>query len=482
MRDSTRFSPRSALVLLAGAALAGCAVGPNYVPPATPAAGAFAGSQGGPYSAAEPEGDFWRGFGDATLDQLVQDALLANHDLRLALGRIVEARASRREALFDLAPKVSATGGYTKQQLNSAQEGFPGGPFTTQYYDAGFDAAWELDLFGRVRRGVEARTAQAQAAEASLRDAQVSVIAEVARTYFDLRGAQARLAVARRNVQNQEDTLAQTRARFEAGRVTELDTSRAQAQLSTTLATIGPLEAAVASSIHRLSVLTGRPPTALDGLLVPPRELPALPQIAAVGDTAALLRRRPDIRTAERQLAAATALVGVAIGDLFPRVSFNGNFAYAATTPAQLGTGASQTFLIGPSISWAAFDLGRVRAQVQGSRARESQALTAYEQTVLRALEETEDALVTHARARDSLTHAQDAASASRTAAQLARTRYEGGLIDFLEVLDAERTQLAAEDSLAQSRTRTATSLVAVYKALGGAWEGAPLPRYTRAQ
>jgi multidrug efflux system outer membrane protein len=473
---------RSALTLMVGATLARCTVGPDYKQPATHLAGSFSGIPTGPYSAAEPEGEFWKGFGDPTLDQLVGDALIANHDLRLAVQRIVEARASRREALFDLAPTVTASGGYTKEQLNSAQEGFSGGPFTSQYYDAGFDATWELDLFGRVRRGVEARTAEAQAAQASLRDAQVSVVAEVARTYFELRGAQSRLEVAHRNVENQEETLGQTRARLEAGRVTELDTSRAQAQLSTTLATIGPLEAAVASSMHRLAVLTGREPTALDALLAPAQELPPLPKIAAVGDPAALLRRRPDIRVAERQLAASTAMVGVAMGDLFPRVTFNGNFAYAATTPAGLGTAASKSYLIGPGISWAALDLGRVRAQVQGSRARADQALTVYEQTVLRALEETEDALVTHARARDSLVHAEDAASASRTAAQLARTRYEGGLVDFLEVLDAERTQLATEDALAQSRIQTATSLVAVYKALGGAWEDAPLPRYTSAR
>lgn len=469
-----------ATVSLAGtAALAGCAVGPEYVQPQTPVARRFVEAEPGTYSDAPAQARFWTRFGDATLDQLIDQALAANHDLRLALGRLVEARASRRESLFDLAPQVTGTGGYTKERLVSAQEGFPGGPFYAQYYDAGFDASWELDLFGQVRRGVEARTAQLQGAEASLRDAQVLVTAEVARTYFDLRGQQARLDVARRNVKNQQETLQLTEARLEAGRVTELDTSRAQAQLSTTLATIGPLEADVASSIHRLSVLTGQQPDALDALLSPPRDLPPLPKITAVGDPAALLRRRPDIRVAERQLAASTALVGVAIGDLFPKVTFTGDFVYAATSPGGLGVSGNRSFLIGPGISWAAFDLGRVEAQVAGARARANQALVSYEQTVLNALEETEDALITHARARESLSYAEDAARASQTAAQIARTRYEGGLVDFLTVLDAERTELAAEDSLAQSRTQTATSLIAVYKALGGAWEGAPLPRYT---
>jgi multidrug efflux system outer membrane protein len=331
-----------------------------------------------------------------------------------------------------------------------------------------------------VRRNIEAQSAQVQGAEAGLRDAQVSVTAEVARTYFELRGEQARFAVTWRNVENQRATLQLTQARLEAGRSTELDTARAQAQLSATLSTIGPIEASIARSIHRLSVLTGREPTALRDLLAPPRELPELPQITAVGDPAELLRRRPDIRVAERQLAASTALVGVAVADYFPKVTFTGNFTYAAQTPAGLGTSASRGYLIGPGISWAAFDLGRVHARVAGSRARADASLATYEQTVLRALEETENALITHARTRDSLSDAAAAAAASQTAARIARTRYEGGLVDFLDVLDAERTQLADEDRLAQSRTDAATSLVAVYKALGGSWQGAPSPRYVR--
>jgi multidrug efflux system outer membrane protein len=302
----------------------------------------------------------------------------------------------------------------------------------------------------------------------------------VARTYFELRGAQTQLAVARRNVDNQRETAGLTQVRLDAGRGTELDTSRARSQLSTTLATIGPLEAQVARSIHRLAVLTGREPNALNDLLTPPRELPALPQITSVGDPAGLLRRRPDIRVAERSLAASTARVGVAIGDLFPKVTFTGNFSYAATEPGYLGQASTRGYVVGPAISWAAFDLGRVRAQIAGSRARADVALAGYEQTVLRALEETENALITHARTRDSLKDAQDAARESLTAARIARTRYEGGMVDFLEVLDAERTQLAAEDRLAQVRTDAATSLIAVYKALGGGWEMAPPPRYVR--
>jgi multidrug efflux system outer membrane protein len=468
------------VALAIAAVLAGCAVGPNYKRPDTPVAQQFAGAETSTYSTAQdPQVEFWKQFDDETLNQLVSDSLTANHDLRIALGHLVEARAARRESTFDLAPTVTAAGGHQNQLAPEAVYGFP---VTASYYDAGFDATWELDFFGRVRRNIEANTAQLQGAEASLHDAQVSVVAEVARTYFELRGQQTQLDVAQRNVINQTDTLKLTQARLEAGRGTELDTSRAQSQLSTTLSTIAPLQAAVARSIHRLGVLTGRDPNALTALLAPARDLPGLPQIAAVGDPASLLRRRPDIRGAERQLAASTALVGVAVADYFPKVTFTGNFTYSAAQPSNLGTSPSRGYVIGPGISWAAFDLGRVHAQVAQARARDDVALATYEKTVLGALEETENALVTHARARDSLTHVADAAAASATAARLARTRYEGGYVDFLEVLDSERTQLQAEDTLAQSRTTTATSLIAVYKALGGGWEQAPLPRYTRAQ
>ncbi len=465
--------------LLLSAALASCAVGPNYVQPDSKVAPQFEGARDGAFSTADAQAKFWTQFGDDTLNQLVDEALDANHDLRIALGRLVEARAIRREAEFGLAPTVTAAGGYTKERF-PAVDSPTGAPLAGHFYQAGFDAFWELDFFGRVRRGVEARHAEVAGAEASLRDAQVSVTAEVARTYFELRGAQTQLAVAQRNVDNQRETAGLTQVRLDAGRGTELDTSRARSQLSTTLATIGPLEAQVARSIHRLAVLTGREPNALNDLLAPPRELPELPQITAVGDPAGLLRRRPDIRVAERSLAASTARVGVAIGDLFPKVTFTGNFTYTATEPAYLGQASTRGYVIGPAISWAAFDLGRVRAQIAGSRARADVALAGYEQVVLRALQETEDALVTHARTRDSLKDATDAARESRTAARIARTRYEGGMVDFLEVLDAERTQLAAEDRLAQVRTDAATSLIAVYKALGGGWEMAPLPRYVR--
>ncbi len=481
---------KSIAVIALTAALSGCAVGPNYVRPATPVAKRFAGetaATGGAqaasrsiYSSSKTQIEFWKQFDDPVLDTMVGDALKANYDLRIALGRLVQARALRNESLYDLAPTVTTSGGYTKQRVPAVQDPF-GGPYHTKMYDAGFDAAWELDFFGGVRRGIEARNAQLEGEVANLHDVQVSVIAEVARNYFELRGEQAQLAVARANVKNQQQVLGLARAQLEAGSGTDLDVARAQAQLDTTLATIGPLEAAVSRSIHRLSVLTGRQPDALSGELSAPHALAPLPPIIPVGTPEELLRRRPDIRAAERNLAASTDLIGVAVSNLFPKVTFTGSFGFAAAEPAGFGTAASRSYMIGPGITWAAFNLGRVREQIAGARAGAVIALDQYRETVLNALEETEDALVTHDRDRDQLLHAEDAARESATAARLAEIRYKGGMVDFLSVLDAERTQLQAENALAQARTSAATSLIAVYKALGGGWESAPLPRYTEA-
>ena len=477
-------------VIALAAALSGCAVGPNYVRPTTSVAKRFpnetAATRGAQtasksiYSSSRTQIEFWRQFDDPVLDTMVGDALRANYDLRIALGRLVQARALRNQSLYDLAPTVTASGGYTKQRVPAVEDPF-GGPYHTKMYDAGFDAAWELDFFGGVRRGIEARNAELEGEVANLHDVQMSVIAEVARNYFELRGEQTQLAVARANVRNQRQVLGLAQAQLEAGSGTELDVARAQAQLDTTLSTIGPLEAAVSRSIHRLSVLTGRQPDALSAVLSAPHALPPLPPIIPIGTPEELLRRRPDIRSAERNLAASTALVGVAISNLFPKVTFTGSFGFAAAEPAGFGTAGSRSYMIGPGITWAAFNLGRVREQIAGARAGAVIALDQYHRTVLNALEETEDALVTHDRDRDQLLHAEDAARESATAARLAQVRYKGGMVDFLSVLDAERTQLQAENALAQARTSAATSLIAVYKALGGGWETAPLPRYTEA-
>jgi multidrug efflux system outer membrane protein len=462
------------LAPIAAAVLAACAVGPDYQAPETRAAASFDTVEK-VYTSDQNVADFWRNFEDDTLEKLVDQALTSNYDLRIALSRVAEARALRRDVAFDLAPSITAGGGYTETRV-SREQTLAGAPRGTEYYDAGFDAFWELDFFGRVRRGLEASNAQLGAIEAGQRDALVIVTAEVTRTYFELRGFQQQLDVARRNVSNQQSTLDLAAARLDAGSGTEFDTARAQSQLSTTLGTIAPLEAAVARTIHRLSVLVGREPGGLRAELAPRAGLPPLPDIVPVGDPAGMLRRRPDIRIAERDLAGATANIGVAVADLFPRVTFTGSAGYVAASSGDLGNRGTDAYVLAPGISWSIFDLGHVQARIAASRARQQTALLRYEKTVLNALEETENSLVTHARARDRLVHDEAAVKASATAADLARVRYENGASDFLQVLDAERTLLASEDQLARSRTDAATSLIAVYKSLGGGWEAGPHP------
>jgi multidrug efflux system outer membrane protein len=460
-------------VAVAATLLTACAVGPNYHAPDTKVADKFDNVETSTFSPDANVAEFWTGFHDTELDKLVKDALTSNHDLRIAITRVKEARALRRDSAFDLGPSVNAGGGYTKTRTANVTT-LPGADRVSEYYDAGFDAFWELDFFGGVRRGLEASRADLGAEEASLRDVQVIVTAEVTRTYFELRGEQQRLDVARRNVVNQKATLDLAQVRLDAGSGTEFDTARAQAQLSSSLASMPPLEAAVARSIHRLSVLVGREPGALRAELAPPQNLPPLPGIVPVGDPAGLLRRRPDIRVAERELAGATARVGVAVADLFPHVTFTGHAGYVASDSGGLGDSGSDTYTLAPGISWAIFDLGHVQARIGAAKWRKEGAALRYEQTVLKALEETENSLVTHARARDRLVHDEEAVRASNTAAGLARVRSENGASDFLAVLDAERIQLQSEDQLARSRTEAATSLIAVYKSLGGGWETAP--------
>jgi multidrug efflux system outer membrane protein len=460
----------------AAAALSACAVGPNYQRPVTPVPPQFANLGQPGFNGADVEAKFWTLFNDPKLDRLVNDALAANKDLQRARANLRASRAARRLAGFDLFPTVTAAGTYTHTRESRNQlPAIISEERTLDAVDVGFDAFWELDFFGRVRRGIQAARAEEQASAASLRDAQVTVTAEVARNYFVLRGLQEQLAVATRNADNQTQTLRVTQARLEAGRGTELDSARAEAQLKTTLASIPLLDSSIATTIYRLSVLTGRLPDALTADLQGAEPLRGLPALNAVGDPATLLRRRPDIRVAERSLAASTARVGVAIGDLFPKVTFTGSIGYDAATFRGIGKTGSDTYSVGPGISWAAFDLGRVGARIKIARAQTDADLATYEASVLGALEETEGALVTYGRAQSRRDLLTQAANASERAADLARQRFQGGLTDFVNVLEAERDALTVQDSLAQSRTQTATSLVAVYKALGGGWVDEPL-------
>jgi outer membrane protein, multidrug efflux system len=457
------------------ATLCGCAVGPNYHRPNTPVDAQFANSAEPGLAAGDPVDAYWLGFSDATLTTMIDDALGHNKDLAVAEANLRAARAARRVVGFDQFPTVTFSGGYSRN-LDAAEQ-LPGFDMREREFDAaqaGFDGLWELDLFGRVRRNVEAARADVGASAATVRDARVSVIAEVARDYFILRGLQDQLALTQRNAESQFNTLKLTRNRLEAGRGNQLDTARAEAQWQTTLASIPSLEATIAATMYRLSVLTGRQPTALNANLAPQAPSPALPLINAVGTPEQLLRRRPDVRVAERNLAGATARVGVAVADLFPKVTLTGEVGYFAPTFNQLGTSESRFFSFGPSISWAAFDLGRVRARIGSAKALTDAALAAYEGAVLGALEDTESALINYARSQTRRDALQVAAAASDKAADLAEKRFQGGLIDFLEVLDAQRTALSADLLLSQSRTDAATSLIAVYKALGAGWQSMP--------
>ncbi|GFE91269.1 efflux transporter outer membrane subunit [Steroidobacter agaridevorans] len=453
-------------VLAVSAVLAACAVGPDYQRPETKSPDEFVSTDATQFATADVEGDFWKAFNDEQLNSLIEEALAANHDIRIATARLREARAIRGEAQLDFAPTVTASAGQTESRGSSRQAlGFAR---DQDYYDAGFDAFWELDFFGRIRRNVEANTALVQAAEAGVYSTQVSITAEVARNYFELRGSQQRLEVAQRNAENQRETLRITTARLDAGRGTQLDTSRAQAQLSATLATIPDFESDITRSILRLGVLTGKSPEALFPQLSAVQKLPTLPTTQNIGTPELLLRRRPDIMVAERQLASATAQIGVAVGDLFPRISFVGRWGFDAIDSGDLGKGSSESYAFGPSIQWAAFDLGRVRQQIKQREAATDRALAVYQQTVLQALEETDASMTAYVKAKVKQAHLQDSTTASLEAVTLARARYESGVADFLTVLDAERSALTAEDQLALSETQTATALLATYKALGG--------------
>ncbi|TLD68488.1 efflux transporter outer membrane subunit [Phragmitibacter flavus] len=464
--------------ILVLASLSSCAVGPNYTKPETPVDEKFSTKESG-FSTAAAVPLWWRKFNDAKLNSLIDRAIAANHDLRIAAANIEEARALRNSVRFDYFPTVTSGGSYTNQRSSTQTSqgrftGFGGGGSNgrgSEVYEAGFDATWELDLWGRVRRSNWAARADVESAEATRNAVMVAITGEVASAYLDLRGLQNQLAVARRNANNQGETLKLTESLLQGGRGTELDTSRSRALLNSTLAAIPLIESAIHQDIHRLSVLVGAQPSALKSELIKSRPMPALPSLVRIGNPADLLRRRPDVYAVEKQLEAATQRVGVATADLFPSVTFNGTAALQAESFSGLGRSGADATSFGPSIRWAAFDLGRVQAQIKASSARTQRSLAEYEQTVLGALEETENALVAYGRQRARRNYLRESANASQQAADLARERYQNGVADFLTVLDAQRELLDAQSQLAESETLTATSLVAIYKALGGGWE-----------
>lgn len=459
-----------AYVLSVALLLGACAVGPDYLPPDTvPAELVHAESE--QFSQAPLEAAWWAQFDDPVLGSLVERALHGDFDLRIAAARVREARALAGLARRDRWPAARPEIAYDER--NSQQPGFTDERVEVESYESGIATFWELDLFGRVRRGIEGAAASAEAAQADLHAAQVLVAAEVASTYLELRGAQKRLGVARANLASQRETLDLTRIRLELGRGSELDVASAEARLAATQASIPPLVAAEETATHRLAVLVGERPGALDGELVPREIAPQLTTLA-IGAPEHLLRRRPDVRAAERRLAAETARVGIAHADLFPRLSLSGFIGFIAGDADELGESTSRAWSVTPVLSWAG--VNGARAGVRAAEARADGAYAAYERSVLRALEETENAFVSYGENRHRLVATVEQARASRRAAELARVRYREGAADFLRLLDAERTVLAAEDAVAQAETALNTSVVLVYKALGGAWKAAPAP------
>lgn len=457
----------------------GCAVGPDYRTPEVPLP-SMLGKEVSDVSRSElATAEWWKSLRDPTLDSLIERAIRNNRDVDAALGRLREARAAYSEARLDLFPTVRALTQYQRQR--SALGGFgstvatplPAGfDRTSEFYQAGFDASWEIDIFGRVRRSVEASAAEEEAVSEELKDVLVSVIAEVVRNYIELRGAQRRLAVARKSSSNQRSSLELTTTLMESGRATGLDSSRAEAQLETTRSTIPPLDAASKSSIFRIAVLCGEAPRTLLPDLSVAKPLPRIPRFPEVGAPAALVRRRPDVGAAERRLASATAGIGIATADLYPRFDVFGSLGVRASVPSALADGGNDFYSFGPRLSWAAFDLGRVRARIRGASARAEQRFSQFELAVLVALEEVERAVANLEAETARSSHLRKAERSSIEASSLARTQYEDGIADFLQVLDAQRVELQAADILAQSETQRLLAFVALYKALGGGWEG----------
>ena len=476
IRPCLRRMPHLVLLPLVALTLAACAVGPNYKAPAAPQAVTYARQDPVAVSQLVPEADaqFWRELDDPVLHSLVENALHANHDIRIALSRYEQASALSRERRQDYYPTLGASGEISTQRASAAQA--PDASRSDRDNDlhsAGLSVIWELDFFGRVRRSVESQRAETEASAADLAGAQVAMVAELTDAYFRLRGLQVQLQVARDNEINQAETLRLIEVLFENGRGTSFDADRARTQLALTRSRIPPLEAEAAVAAHRIAVLTGRTPAAMAEVLDHPAALPELPAQVNAGAPGDLLRRRPDVAAAERRLAAATARIGVAMADLFPRFTLGGLIGTQALGFGSLFERDSETRMISLGVGGSFLDVGRVRSRIAAANSATAENLAVYERTVLRAMEETENALVRLSRAQTENAMLVQATEASRRAAKTARLQFEGGAIHVLDVLEAERSRLESEDLLAQSATRRATALVAVYKTLAGGWSHA---------
>ncbi|HXI73548.1 MAG TPA: efflux transporter outer membrane subunit [Verrucomicrobiae bacterium] len=474
---------RLLLLPLLGLLAGGCAIGPNYHGPESNGAPNNLPTAlwdnvlgGGETNAPVSPAAWWKNFHDAELDSLIGRAVQSNLDLQIAQARVREARARYGGAVADFFPTVDASGSYERQRQSHSQplfDGFqiPSSAFENNVYQAGFDASWEIDVFGGTRRAAEAAKAEVGASEFGRRDTLVTLLGEVARNYVDVRGYQRRLAIANENIGAQARALTITRDRFNHGLTSNLDVQQAGTLLATTKAEVPTLETLLQASIHRLGVLLGQPPGALRAELSTVAPIPAVPPEVPVGLPSELLLRRPDVQRAERQLAAATANIGVAKADLFPKFFLTGAAGFESVSADDWFTTGNKFWSLGPTVQWRIFDAGRIRANIKVQNARQEQALAAYEQTVLTAFEDVENGLIAYANEQIRRRSLEDAVTSSQKSLELADKLYANGLTDFLHVLDAERSLYQAQDALVQSDRTVSVNLISLYKSLGGGWE-----------
>jgi len=452
--------------------VAGCAVvGPDYVPPDTPMPAAWhtPAKSGlvGEHLNKEALVDWWSILDDPVLTNLVESAVAGNLGLKEARARVREARARRGISEADRFPTIDASG---SARLSRSSEDTGSGS-ERKLYAAGFDAAWELDVFGGKKRAVEVAGAELQASEEDLRDVLVSLLAEVALNYVELRSFQTRLSVAEANLDAQKETYNITRWRRQAGLTTQLDVEQAKYSLEQTRAQIPGLQTGLEQAKNRLAVLIGQHPGSLRDTLAERKAIPVTPLEVAVGVPADILRRRPDVRRAERRLAAQTAQIGVATADLYPKFSLLGSIGLEALSPDNLFLFSSRTHGIGPRVAWPLFDAGAIRSNIKVQSALQQQALIRYEAAVLTALEDVENALVAYAMEQSRRQSLTAATAAARRAVELAQIQYSSGLIAFGNVLIAQRSLLSLQDQLAVSEGGVTSNLIALYKSLGGGWK-----------
>jgi multidrug efflux system outer membrane protein len=452
-----------------------CSVGPDFKRPETAMPTQWSGTAQGAATAARAIADeelacWWTVFGDPMLSSLVERATAANLDLKLAEARVRQARAARAVAAGGLGPAVDGSGVYQRSQSSLPAANGQTTAVSTDQYQAGFDAGWEIDLFGGQRRNREAAEADLKAVIESRRDVLVSLMAEVARNYIQLRSYQQQIAITKQNLAAQQHSARLTRERFEGGFVSGLDVANAEAQTATTAAQIPLLESSARQTIYSLSILIGAAPMALDAELTPTGDIPGAPPAVPLGVPSDLLRRRPDIRLAEARIHAATARIGVAAAELFPKFTITGAFGYQSDEFSTLFDWSSRSWSWGPSVLWHLFESGRLRAGVEVQKALQEQEIITYQQTVLNSLQEVENALVASTKEQTHRKAVAAALAANRKAVSLAEKLYVEGMTDFINVLQAQQALYSTENALAQSTATVATNLVALYKALGGGW------------